>query len=150
MIEGPTATGANRIAGFQRAMDDAGREVDQALMVPGDWTRQGGYTAMRALLAGPKRRRPDAVFCANDLMAIGALDALHEVGLEVPREVAVAGFDDVDAATIVSPALTTAFNPAYDTGVNAGRLLISRLNGQYDGGGRTIVLPCPLVVRDSA
>jgi LacI family transcriptional regulator len=150
MIEGPTASGANRIAGFQRAMDDARRKVDPSLMVAGDWTRHGGYTAMRTLLAVPKRRRPDAVFCANDLMAIGALDAVHELGLEVPGEVAVAGFDDVDAATIVNPPLTTALNPAYDTGVNAGRLLISRLNGEYDGDGRTIVLPCPLVVRDSA
>jgi len=149
MIEGPTATGANRIAGFQRALDDSGKDADPALVVAGDWTRHGGYTAMRQLLAVPQRRRPDAVFCANDLMAIGALDALHEAGLEVPGEVAVGGFDDVDAATIVSPALTTAFNPAYDTGVNAGRLLISRLNGEYDGDGRTVVLPCPLVVRDS-
>ena len=70
------------------------------------------------------------MFCANDLMAIGAIDAVRERGLQVPDDVAVAGFDDVDAATIVNPPLTTAVNPAYDTGVNAGELLMSRLRGR--------------------
>jgi LacI family transcriptional regulator len=150
MIEGPTTTGANRIEGFTSAMRDCDRPIDPDLMVTGDWTRRGGHEAMARLLSLPKRRRPDAVFCANDLMAIGAVDAIHERGLSVPGDVAVGGFDDVDAATIVSPALTTALNPAFDTGVSAGELLISRLDGEYTGDGRTVVLPCPLVVRASA
>jgi len=149
MIEGPPDSGPARIAGFRRAMRESRLRVDRALMVSGDWTRLGGREAMRTLLGRPPQRRPDAVFCANDLMAIGAVDAVHEEGLGVPGDVAVGGFDDVDAATIVNPALTTAQNPAYDVGVNAGRLLMSRLEGEYDGAGRTIVLPCPLVVRDS-
>jgi len=105
---------------------------------------------MKRLLAQPEQVRPDAVFCANDLMAIGAIDALREAGLAVPEDVAVAGFDDVDVATIVHPPLTTVLNPAYAIGVNAGRLLVSRLSGEYDGEGREIGLPCPLVVRESA
>jgi LacI family transcriptional regulator, galactose operon repressor len=149
MIEGPPDSGPARIAGFRRAMRESGRRVDRGLMVSGDWTRLGGREAMRALLGRPPRRRPDAVFCANDLMAIGAVDAVHEEGLLVPGDVAVGGFDDVDAATIVTPALTTAQNPAYDIGVNAGQLLMSRLEGEYDGDGRTVSLPCHLVVRDS-
>jgi LacI family transcriptional regulator len=68
----------------------------------------------------------------------------------VPDDVAVAGFDDVDAATIVSPALTTAVNPSYDTGVVAGRLLLDRLTREYTGVGRRVEVPCRLVVRDSA
>jgi LacI family transcriptional regulator len=119
-------------------------------MVTGDWTRRGGHEAMRQILARRPRTHPDAVFCANDLMAIGAIEALREAGLAVPADVAVAGFDDVDAATIVHPSLTTVVNPAYDIGVSAGKLLISRLSGEYDGGGREVGLPCPLVVRDSA
>ena len=150
MIEGPPETGGGRIAGFTRALQERGLEVRPELMVTGDWTRAGGRRAMQQLLALPRRQQPSAVFCANDLMAIGAIDAVHESGLAVPDDVAVAGFDDVDAATIVNPPLTTALNPAYDTGVNAGRLLMSRLEGDYDGDGRTIVLPCPLVVRGSA
>jgi LacI family transcriptional regulator len=90
------------------------------------------------------------VFCANDLTAIGAIDAVREAGLRVPEDVAVAGFDDVDAATIVHPPLTTVMNPAYDIGVSAGQLLVSRLSGEYDGQGRQVGLPCPLVVRESA
>jgi LacI family transcriptional regulator len=149
MIQGPTATGAARIAGFTRAIADAGQTIDPSLMMVGDWTRRGGYDAMCQVLTRGVSRRPDAVFCANDLMAIGAVDAVHEEGLSVPGDVAVGGFDDVDAATIVTPALTTAQNPAYDIGVNAGRLLMSRLEGEYDGDGRTVSLPCHLVVRDS-
>jgi LacI family transcriptional regulator len=149
MIEGPPESGPARIAGFRRAMRESRQRVDRALMVSGDWTRLGGREAMRTLLSRPPQRRPDAVFCANDLMAIGAVDAVHEEGLLVPGDVAVGGFDDVDAATIVTPALTTAQNPAYDIGVNAGRLLMSRLEGEYDGDGRTVSLPCHLVVRDS-
>jgi LacI family transcriptional regulator len=150
MIEGPGETPVTRIAGFERAMREAGRKVDPALMVTGDWTRHGGYAAMRDLLGRPARKRPDAVFCANDLMAIGAIDALREAGLAVPDDVAIAGFDDVDAATIVHPPLTTVVNPSYDIGASAGRLLLSRLSGEYDGQGREVGLPCPLVVRDSA
>jgi LacI family transcriptional regulator len=150
MVEGPSESGATRIAGFCRAMQEAGRSVDDRLMVTGDWTRRGGHDAMQRLLDRPAPQRPDAVFCANDLMAIGAIDALREAGLSVPGDVAVAGFDDVDAATIVHPSLTTVLNPAYDIGVNAGRLLVSRLSGDYDGDGREVGLPCPLVVRESA
>jgi len=150
MIQGRTESGATRIAGFARALAEAGRAVDDTLMVTGDWTRRGGRDAMKRLLAQPEQVRPDAVFCANDLMAIGAIDALREAGLAVPEDVAVAGFDDVDVATIVHPPLTTVLNPAYAIGVNAGRLLVSRLSGEYDGEGREIGLPCPLVVRESA
>jgi LacI family transcriptional regulator len=150
MIQGPSASGATRIAGFTRAVADAGRTLDPPLMVTGDWTRRGGYEAMAQILRRQSQARPDAVFCANDLMAIGAIDALREAGLDVPKDVAVAGFDDVDAATIVHPPLTTVVNPAYDIGVKAGELLVSRLSGEYDGDGREIGLPCPLVVRESA
>jgi LacI family transcriptional regulator len=150
MIQGPDETGPARIAGFTRAMREADRPLDPTLTATGDWTRRGGRTAMQELLGRSRRGRPDAVFCANDLMAIGAIDALREAGLGVPDDVAVAGFDDVDAATIVHPALTTVVNPAYDIGVNAGRLLVSRLSGEYTGKRRKIDLPCPLVVRESA
>jgi LacI family transcriptional regulator len=150
MIQGPSASGATRISGFTRAVTDAGQILDPSLMVSSDWTRHGGYEAMGQILGRRARAYPDAVFCANDLMAIGAIEALREAGLDVPGDVAVAGFDDVDAATIVHPALTTVVNPAYDIGVSAGRLLVSRLSGEYDGEGREVALPCLLVVRESA
>jgi LacI family transcriptional regulator len=148
MIQGPPRSGATRTAGFRSAMQAARRKVPSELMVRGDWTRHGGYEAMKVLMA--LAQPPDAVFCANDLMAIGALDVAHELGLEVPTDLAIVGFDDVDAATIVSPTLTTVRNPSYEAGSTAGDLLLSRLSGRYSGAGRTVVLPCPLVERGSA
>ena len=148
MIQGPVRSARARTAGFRAAMQSAKRKVPAELMVRGDWTRAGGYQAMKALMA--LRQPPDAVFCANDLMAIGALDVAHELELDVPGDLAVVGFDDVDAATIVSPPLTTLRNPAYEAGSAAGDLLLSRVTGRYTGAGRTVVLPCALVPRRSA
>lgn len=148
IIEGPPASGSGRDAGYRWALRESGIAVNPDLIVRGDWTRPGGRKAMHALMALPER--PDAVFCANDLSAIGAIDAAHELGLQVPGDVAIVGFDDVDAATIVNPPLTTVRNPAYETGYAAGELLLSRITGSWTGEGRTVVLPCPLIVRESA
>ena len=148
MIQGPPRYGVTRTAGFRAAMQADGRRVPAKHLVRGDWTRRGGYEAMQTLMALPQR--PDAVFCANDLMAIGALDVAHELGLSVPDDVAIVGFDDVDAATIVTPQLTTVRNPAYEVGSTAGDLILSRMSGRYVGAGRTVVLPCSLVQRGTA
>ncbi|WP_158609851.1 MULTISPECIES: LacI family DNA-binding transcriptional regulator [unclassified Micromonospora] len=149
IIEGPLPSGSAREEGYRQALLENGMSIDPDLMVRGDWTRPGGRRAMHLLMAVPERR-PDAVFCANDLTAIGAIDAVHELHLAVPDDVAIVGFDDVDAATIVNPPLTTVRNPAYDIGLTAGELLLSRMDGTYDGEGRKAVLPCPLIVRQSA
>jgi LacI family transcriptional regulator len=148
MIQGPPESGLLRVEGFLKAMAEAGRHVDASLMAPGDWTRQGGRDAMRTLMSMPSP--PDAVFCANDLTAIGAIDVARELRIDVPGDVAIVGFDDVDAATIVTPTLTTVRNPAYETGRKAGELLLSRLRGEYRDTGRTVVLECPLIPRESA
>jgi LacI family transcriptional regulator len=148
MIQGPPESGLLRVEGFLKAMGQAGRHVDDGLMAPGDWTRQGGRDAMRTLMSLPSP--PDAVFCANDLTAIGAIDVARELRIDVPGDVAIVGFDDVDAATIVTPTLTTVRNPAYETGRKAGELLLSRLRGEYRDTGRTVVLECPLIRRESA
>jgi LacI family transcriptional regulator len=147
-IQGPPRSAPTRTLGFRSAMRTAKRKVRPDYMVRGDWTRQGGRDAMRTLMT--LRERPDAVFCANDLMAIGAIDVAHELGLKVPQDVAITGFDDVDAATIVSPQLTTVRNAPYEAGSAAGDLLMSRMSGRYTGAGRTVVLPCGLVERQSA
>jgi LacI family transcriptional regulator len=148
MIQGPPDGGDERDRGYVEALREAGHEVRPELMVRGDWTRAGGRAAMRALMA--LQPRPDAVFCANDLTAIGAMDVARELGLRIPEDVALAGFDDVEAATLVTPPLTTVRNPAYETGREAGRLLVSRMTGEYDGPGRLVVLRCELVERASS
>jgi LacI family transcriptional regulator len=148
MIQGPPHTGVARNLGFARALSEAGRTYDASYTVPGDWTRPGGHRAMHQLMQ--MRPRPDAVFCANDLMAIGALDAARELGVSIPDDVALAGFDDIDAAALVSPSLTTVGNPSYETGHSAGELLLTRMQGVYTGPRRTVVLPCPFISRESA
>ncbi|MBM7783424.1 LacI family DNA-binding transcriptional regulator [Tenggerimyces flavus] len=147
MIQGPPGTGTPRTEGYHDAMLRAGRAVDGRMLLQGDWTRAGGQAAMRTLLALDER--PDAVFCANDLSAIGAIDVLRAAGLTVPDDIALVGFDDIDAATMVMPALTTVRNPAYEIGSNAGELLLGRMNGDFTGPARTVKLPCPLVERAS-
>jgi LacI family transcriptional regulator len=90
------------------------------------------------------------VFCANDLMAFGAMDAVREAGLAIPRDLAVAGFDDIEAAAMIHPPLTTVSNPAYETGLLAGALLKERMLGVYRDAPRTVTLPCRLIRRATA
>lgn len=147
MIQGPNDSGG-RGEGYRDALDAAGVPFRPELVVHGNWTRQGGYAAMHELLALDPP--PPAVFCANDLMAIGAMDAARERGCSIPEDIRLVGFDDIEAATLVSPALTTVRNPSYETGRTAGELLLSRMSGEHGAGQRSIVLPCPLVVRASS
>ncbi len=147
MIAGPRPAAPGRIEGYRLALA-AGSGPTRPLVVDGDFTRAGGRTAMIKLMNA--RQRPDAVFCANDLTAIGALDAARELGLRVPEDVGLVGFDDIDAASLISPALTTVANPAYESGWAAGGLLMDRLTGRHSGARRTTVLPCRLVVRESS
>ncbi|HEU4488276.1 MAG TPA: LacI family DNA-binding transcriptional regulator [Actinomycetota bacterium] len=145
MIQGPPGGGGQRNDGYLRALQTAGLPHDPRLIASGEWTRSGGLRAARKLLDSPER--PTAIFCANDLMALGAMSAAAEAGLEVPRDLALVGFDDIDAAAMVAPALTTVSNPAYETGLLAGVLLRERMTGRYVDQPRTVTLPCRLVVR---
>ena len=103
---------------------------------------------MRDLLALDPR--PTAVFAANDLMAMGALLACREAGLAVPEDIALAGFDNIPAARLVHPALTTLDQQANQSGRRAAGLLLDRLAGAYAGPPRAEHLGHRLVVRDSA
>ena len=146
LIAGPLPIGERRIGGYRRALDAAGLPFAAELVQTGDWTRASGRPAMRALAA--LGRPPSAVFCANDLMAIGALDAARELGLDVPGDLSVVGYDDIEAAALLTPALTTVLNPAHAAGEAAGRLLLERLSDARTE--RTVLhLPCPLIERES-
>ena len=148
MIDGTPNSGTPRNAGHLRALSDAGRSNGSPIVRQGDWTREGGAAAMAELLDA--RPAPDGVFCANDLMAIGALDTVRARGIHVPEDIAVAGFDDIDSAAIVTPPLTSVVNPAFETGRVAGALLMERMTGAFTGPQRAVTLPCQLVARASA
>jgi DNA-binding LacI/PurR family transcriptional regulator len=99
-------TAALRLRGYRAALRTAGLGADPSLVIPAkSYHRADGYAAMNALMDLP--RPPDAVFCFNDLLAIGALHALHERGARVPRDVAVIGFDGIEEADFHTPTLST-------------------------------------------
>lgn len=147
MIRGAEGTDVQRFTGYRRALEMKGIPFDPELTAIGDWTRPGGSRAMQALLASPDP--PTGIFSANDLMAIGALDAAREAGLSLPEDLALVGYDDIEAAALVSPPLTTVVNPAYEAGRAAGRLLADRMTGGYAGERREVVLHSRLVERGS-
>ncbi|HWS26150.1 MAG TPA: LacI family DNA-binding transcriptional regulator [Xanthomonadales bacterium] len=136
---------SDRYRGYCTALREAGLAVDPQLQVDAaDSTETVGQRAMRQLLArGP---RIDAVFAASDLMAIGAMRALEEAGLKVPRDVAVVGFDDIPVAGLTNPPLTTV---AQDT-KRAGELLVETLIHQIrNEPTSSVMLPARVVVRRS-
>jgi LacI family transcriptional regulator len=148
-ISGPPASepGGGRLAGYVKAVNAFGETPDPALCEVADWTREGGEAALDRLL--DQDDPPRAVFCANDLMAIGALDAARALGLAVPGDVAVLGVDDIDAAKLVSPSLTTVRVPAQEIGRVAGEQLLARIANPV-GIARRILVQHHLVIRESA
>lgn len=150
MIGGPAGTSPSdhRLEGYRAALRHTGIRFDPRLVAIGDFTRAGGATAMGRLLK--RRVMPRAIFCANDLMAIGAMDAIRQAGLLVPDDVALVGYDDIEAAGLITPDLTTVVNPAYEMGRACGRLLLERMTGRRAGGRVEVVVPHRLVPRASA
>ena len=144
-IAGPqdNVAGIDRLTGYREAMRHARR---RSILAVGEFTRESGMRAMRQLLDDAPEL--DAVFCANDMMAIGALRALRDAGRRVPDDVALIGFDDIDAARYTEPALTTVAQPITEIGRQLVRVLLRLTDG--DGGDQPVVLPTSLVVRDSA
>lgn len=144
-ITGPQdmRAGVQRLEGFAEAMADAG--LAPAAVVNGDFTVCGGETAARQLLATTPD--VDAIFVASDLMALGAMRALHAARRQVPDDVAIVGFDDSSAALQTTPQLTTMTNPASELTRLAGELLKQMLDGEPAP--EPVILPSRLIVRDS-
>jgi DNA-binding LacI/PurR family transcriptional regulator len=147
-INGPISisTATEREEGYKDAFEAAGLNIEKDLIVHGNFRYESGYEAMRSLLDLPDR--PTAVFTANNLMTLGALQAIHERGLTIPRQIAVVGFDDLAWATSLEPPLTAVAQPARDVGVTAARLLLERL-AEPERPVRRIILETRLIVRAS-
>jgi DNA-binding LacI/PurR family transcriptional regulator len=147
-IAGPAdmVAGSSRYEGYVEGLAAVGLPLDERLVVHGDFGQASGAEAMRTLLA---RGAVDAVFCANDLMAVGALSALREAGVKVPDEVAVVGFDDAPIAETTLPPLTTVHQSPEQMGREMVALLLASTRAPAaDLPGR--MLPTHLVVRGSA
>lgn len=148
---GPSAdvhTFRMRERGFTRALREAGVTLDSELFRRAPATVAGGHAAMRALLSHPDT--PSAVFCANDLLALGAYKACAQAGVSIPADVSIVGCDDIEFAQLVTPELTTIAVPARELGARAARLLARDLAGDpAPPSQQTRPLPVRLVVRGS-
>jgi len=127
MIAGPQRNhdAAERLRGYRTALTENGIELDESLVVRGDFSELSGHRAVKPLLA--LESRPTAIFAANDSMAIGALSALRESDLHVPHDMAVAGFDDIPLARYMNPPLSTVHVDISQLGARAAALLLLSL-----------------------
>ncbi len=146
LIAGPISStvGIDRKEGYLKALRDRSRPVDESLIAQGDFTEAGGYYCMRDLLSA----KPDAVFAASDIMAIGAIRAAREAGLRIPDDLAVVGFDDLPLATLSEVQLTTIRQPVVQFGAKAVELLLDLIENGIEPP-RHIMMDTELVIRDS-
>lgn len=138
-----TAAAEDRLDGYRRAATGIGPDADE-LVVEGDFGGAGGYSGAKALV----ERGVDAIFCANDASAAGALEALRELDLRVPQDVALAGFDDLEFAARMDPPLTTVRQGIHQQGAEAARVLCQLIE-EPERGPIRIVFPTELVIRQS-
>jgi len=148
IINGPMAftTARDRQAGYEDALREAGLPIDASLVRHGDFKHSVGYSATQQLLDLPLP--PTAVFAGSNLLTLGALQAIHERHLDIPRQIAIIGFDDMAWAISLRPPLTTVAQPAFEAGRTAANLLIARVR-EPGLPRRQVVLETQLVVRSS-
>lgn len=148
-ITGPEGKRAadERRAGFEAAMAKAGLTVRPEWVIEGDFELAGGNSAMTALLALPER--PTAVFVGNDMMAMGALRALADAGVSVPEQMSLVGYDNIELAHYLVPALTSIEQPKAGMGALAVDTLLARIKAP-DSSRRVLTLTPELIVRDSS
>ncbi|MDF1515810.1 MAG: LacI family DNA-binding transcriptional regulator [Anaerolineae bacterium] len=145
-ITGPmdTMTARHRRQGYVDALHSRAKVPQPVMEIEGDFTENSGYYAMQRLFD----QHPQAVFAANDLMAMGAIRAIREKGMQIPEDIALVGFDDVPTAANTDPPLTTVRQPSHQMGVNAAEILIDVLEhgAMYN---HKVILPTELIIRQS-
>lgn len=137
-----------RAIGYRRALEENGRQLDPSLIVDGEFSMAGGYRSVDALLT--RQEAPDAIFCANDVIAFGALRRLRELGIGVPGGVALVGMDDIELGKISTPTLSTVSLLAEERGRLAAELLLERLSSGGTEEPRKITVTPRLIVRESS
>jgi LacI family transcriptional regulator len=141
------STARDRHRGYVEALEAAGIPIDPALVARATPDPDGGVAGMRELLA--LQDRPSAVFAVNNLVALGAIEAVRAHDLEVPDDVALVCFDDIEYASRMYPFLTVMVQPAETMGTLATQLLLDRIEGRAPERGRVVVLPAEFIVRRS-
>jgi LacI family transcriptional regulator len=145
-LAGPTQlfVAGERLAGYRRGLVEAGLEIDERLVVHTTFDRPGGALGVEVLLDGGAPFT--AICCANDLLALGALEELAARGIRVPHEVSVTGFDDISIASLTAPRLSTVRLPLRELGRIGFDTAIATLAGDAPA---PMVLPTEVILRDS-
>ncbi len=138
----------DRIKGFCEALEEHQLPLDEILIQDGDFTEKGGYQGMKNLLS--IKPRLTAVFAANDLIALGAMLAIREAKLRIPEDIALVGLDDIPAAKLVHPPLTTITQMQENIGRTAAEMIFERIEGTAPDEPRSVEMPFKLIVRDSS
>lgn len=149
-ISGPprTSTARDRDTGFQAALAERGVGCPEAYRRHGPYSHRTGFEGCRSLLAADPP--PTAIFCGNDVIALGAWDAAVSAGLEVPGDLSVVGFDDIVVGAWDAIGLTTVRQPLGPMARSSAELLVGRLEGDYEGPGRALEYPVEMVRRRTA
>lgn len=149
VITGPvgTTTGRERLEGYRKALREAGLASDPALERVDDFKSEGGRKCAQALL--DMEQPVDALFTTNNLMTLGALEAIHERHLRIPEDIAIVGFDEMPWAALSSISLTTVTQPVYELGSTAALRLFQRLQDPTALSKQEIILTPTLQIRDS-
>ncbi|MEU7614301.1 LacI family DNA-binding transcriptional regulator [Micromonospora sp. NPDC049204] len=137
----------SREEGYRAALTDAGLPVDPTLIGEGDFNPESATPLARALLQ--RADPPTAIFAASDGMALKVLEVAAELGLAVPGDLSVVGFDNIPESALTRPGLTTVDQSMYQLGYEAARMLKALVTGEWEGP-RQVVLPTDLVVRGSS
>lgn len=148
VITGPLnlTNAEERLQGFTRALREARIEIDPEFVQEAQFDAASGYqAALRLLRMLP---RPTAIFACNDLIALGLLQAVRELGLHCPNDVSIAGFDSLEFTNFTDPSLTSVYQPGYQLGATAARLLLERIDGMRSAP-KKVSLPTELRKRNS-
>ncbi len=132
MVLGPerNVEAADRHKGFRDALKGHDLQYDPSIIIPGDFSMRSGHYGLLRLMG--QSEKPEAVFFANDMMALGAYQAARNSNIKIPEDVAIAGFDDIFSSRIITPRLTTVHTPIIELGARAMNYLIKMIDGQVD------------------
>ena len=147
-VAGPSSINpsSRRLAGYKQALQAADLVVETELIMNGDFHPETGWKIGRAMLS--QQNAPTAIFACNDLMAIGVLRAATELGLRVPDDLALVGYDDIELASYTNPPLTTIKQPKSEMGLAVLNFLLSRIQDKQSAP-QSALLPVSLIIRDS-
>jgi DNA-binding LacI/PurR family transcriptional regulator len=148
MISGPLhlTNSQDRLKGFKRALRAANLSIRPEYIQETSYSKADGHSAAMILLRTSPP--PTAIFAGNDLIALGALQAIRESGFLCPEEISLVGFDDLDISSMTNPPIFTVYQPGYELGATAMRLLLERI-ADWDGPPRHVVLQTELRIRES-